>query len=702
MRHERPNAPFPPKGGRRLRVADREVDFLAREVRRDGQLIAQRVGIKSLQVLDLLAQRRGEVITREECLNFAWADTLPTDDVLTQAVKGLRRALHDEDDDARMIETVARVGYRLTAPVEWEPTHAPEATATSRSVQPRRGIVLACASARAVLIAVIWIWQQRKATDTHITWAKPSVERVASGPLNETEPRLSPDGTRLAYVLPTGGILMQPSGVGSGRALTTPTKGGKDSALAWGPDGRSVAFQRSQTGVCRVAVVDVETGELRDLAKCLPGSQSLDWSPDGRTLLASGEIAQGGFALHTLSLPGSKWTPIPIERAVNDQDVLARFSPSGQQIAFVRQRGGSDVWLVDTNGRNLRRLTQRQVEVRGLSWAPDGKTLLLSTFFRQSGGPNLGRISIDGRGGIESVGMYADVGRIDVARGVPVVAVEELRGSGSIYWWKPGSAPERLAASSGSDLLASASPDDQSIAFYSDRSGELRLWMMAANGQGAPRLLSRLTPIPRHPPEWDAQSRRLSLLAMDGEGVALFEVDAATGASKRLGVPATSPRLALPQSQDEWDVVSVDAQDRHQLTRWRQGSKWQRLGELPLVADARSEAGAIWFTRTDKRGVFRADNALRTTRLAAPGPSLEDYRSWAVRDGRVWWLERAPWRLRDSQGVVSEVPLANGQTLVPVLRAMAGGFLIGTQSQQIDIGLVRYGPVDPSRSALSR
>ena len=73
-----------------------------------------------------------------------------------------------------------------------------------------------------------------------------------------------------------------------------------------------------------------------------------------------------------------------------------------------------------------------------------------------------------------------------------------------------------------------------------------------------------------------------------------------------------------------------------------------------------------------------------------------------MRDGRVWWLERAPWRLRDSQGVVSEVPLANGQTLVPVLRAMAGGFLIGTQSQQIDIGLVRYGPVDPSRSALSR
>ena len=51
---------------------------------------------------------------------------------------------------------------------------------------------------------------------------------------------------------------------------------------------------------------------------------------------------------------------------------------------------------------------------------------------------------------------------------------------------------------------------------------------------------------------------------------------------------------------------------------------------------------------------------------------------------------------------MSEVPLANGQTLVPVLRAMAGGFLIGTQSQQIDIGLVRYGPVDPSRSALSR
>src|SRR5947207_2105975 len=71
------------------------------------------------QVLALLLERPGEVVTREEIRQKLWlADTfVEFDDGLNTAIKKLRTALGDSADNPRFIETVPRRGYRFLAPV---------------------------------------------------------------------------------------------------------------------------------------------------------------------------------------------------------------------------------------------------------------------------------------------------------------------------------------------------------------------------------------------------------------------------------------------------------------------------------------------------------------------------------------------------------------------------------------------------------
>jgi DNA-binding winged helix-turn-helix (wHTH) protein len=59
------------------------------------------------------------VVTRDELFAEVWPDTLPTNDVLTQAVTQLRKAFSNDDDNGQAyIETIAKTGYRLLVPVQ--------------------------------------------------------------------------------------------------------------------------------------------------------------------------------------------------------------------------------------------------------------------------------------------------------------------------------------------------------------------------------------------------------------------------------------------------------------------------------------------------------------------------------------------------------------------------------------------------------
>jgi DNA-binding winged helix-turn-helix (wHTH) protein len=94
-----------------------ELDLRAGELRKHGLRI--RLQEQPFQVLVMLLEHQGAVVTREELQNRLWpADTfVDFDHGLNKAISKIREALGDSAESPRFVETVARRGYRFLAEV---------------------------------------------------------------------------------------------------------------------------------------------------------------------------------------------------------------------------------------------------------------------------------------------------------------------------------------------------------------------------------------------------------------------------------------------------------------------------------------------------------------------------------------------------------------------------------------------------------
>src|SRR5215469_9438733 len=95
-----------------------EVDTATGELRRRGLRV--KLNAQPFQVLLMLLDRPGEMLTREEICKELWPDGTFVDyeHGVNSAVNRLREALGDKASNPRFIETQARRGYRFVAPVE--------------------------------------------------------------------------------------------------------------------------------------------------------------------------------------------------------------------------------------------------------------------------------------------------------------------------------------------------------------------------------------------------------------------------------------------------------------------------------------------------------------------------------------------------------------------------------------------------------
>jgi cholera toxin transcriptional activator len=103
---------------RRYRFGIFEADAATGELRRQG--VRVKLNAQPFQVLCLLLQRRGDLLTREEICRTLWPEGTFVDyeHGVNSAVNRIREALGDTASSPRYIETLARRGYRFVAPVE--------------------------------------------------------------------------------------------------------------------------------------------------------------------------------------------------------------------------------------------------------------------------------------------------------------------------------------------------------------------------------------------------------------------------------------------------------------------------------------------------------------------------------------------------------------------------------------------------------
>lgn len=118
-----------------LKCGEFDVDFETRSLRRGG--VTTRLPEQPFQVLELLLEKRGLVVTREELRRRLWHDGTMVDfeHSVNAAIKRLRAALGDDAATPRYIETVPRRGYRVVAPVVEDPAPASDVSAVDRRLR---------------------------------------------------------------------------------------------------------------------------------------------------------------------------------------------------------------------------------------------------------------------------------------------------------------------------------------------------------------------------------------------------------------------------------------------------------------------------------------------------------------------------------------------------------------------------------------
>jgi DNA-binding winged helix-turn-helix (wHTH) protein len=101
-----------------IRFGSYEVEPRSGELRKEGTKV--RLREQCFEVLALLLERPGEVVTREELRNRLWPEDVYVDfdNGLNTAVARIREALGDSAERPRFIETLPRRGYRFIAPVD--------------------------------------------------------------------------------------------------------------------------------------------------------------------------------------------------------------------------------------------------------------------------------------------------------------------------------------------------------------------------------------------------------------------------------------------------------------------------------------------------------------------------------------------------------------------------------------------------------
>lgn len=214
---------------------------------------------------------------------------------------------------------------------------------------------------------------------------------------------------------------------------------------SWSPDGRSIAYNQYTRIVPQIIVSNVYLGTRDVLTDEKHQSFLPAYSPDGGRICFMSDRDGAQMDLYVMNRDGSNMRRLTNHPAA---DSSPTWSPTGTQIAFTSDRSGSpQLWVMDADGLNVRRLTFNE------SWA-DRATWSATPY---------NEIAYAGR-----TGPGFDIKIYDVATGQIRVITD----------------------GSGSNESPAFSPNGRHIAFTSTRSGKVQIFTIARDGKDLRRITS--------------------------------------------------------------------------------------------------------------------------------------------------------------------------------------------------------------------
>jgi Tol biopolymer transport system component/DNA-binding winged helix-turn-helix (wHTH) protein len=375
-----------------------ELDLRAYELRRRGR--AQKLERLPMDILILLIERRGELVSRDQIAERIWgkAAYLDTDNSLNGAIRKIRQALNDDPEAPRFIQTVTGRGYRFVAPVI-EPTRSeplraevPQQGLEEKLAPDRqsklygwRRLWVGLASAVVVVAGLLFFRAGARQSQRQPFESVKTVRLTSTGKVSKAA--ISPDGRYIAHTLLVAGqesLRVRQAKVLNDIEIVPPQ------ALRY----LGITFSNNSEMIYYVAhAKGDEPGSLYRVAVMGGTSQKIKtgldspvtFSPDGKRYAFVRESAHESSLV--LSELDSDKERVLVSRKLPEVLDYPAWSPDGRVIVFsdynsvIVSTTGSNAHLVEARVEDgAERVVSQQVwgHIRKIAWLQNGRALVLS------------------------------------------------------------------------------------------------------------------------------------------------------------------------------------------------------------------------------------------------------------------------------------------------------------------------------------
>jgi Tol biopolymer transport system component/DNA-binding winged helix-turn-helix (wHTH) protein len=529
-----------------------------------------------LQVLRLLLEAEGRVVTREQLRDALWPQDTFVDfeHGVNTAVKKLRQALADSADDPRFVETLPKVGYRFIAAVEWVPDE-------SRNRQLPRVVPIAAAgptptAASKKNIRARWRWRSAILVVGLSVMAAIGAYRLRLWPHSQPDlltvvpfttfpgfeiaPKFSPDGNQVVFSWfayeKDYQFDLYIKQVGQERVVQLTHHPAVFLASAWSPDGRFIAFKReAEPEASGVYLISALGGSERKLASIKPfgGPEAiaLNWSSDSKWVAFSEassphEIASSAehYSIHMVNVETYEERTLRAPARECVDTLHPAFSPDGKYLASmcVLTEGVFRIYVQSPDGSHPREVTD--VKSSGgfadLDWAADSLSLIYAADL------HLWRVPLAG-GKPEQLLFAQDAESVSLARTGNRLVYAQVRHAGSIWQLELAGrtrpVAKKLISSSLGEGYARISPSGKFITFQSRRSGTPEVWVSDRDGSN-PVQLTSFGGAQIGPPSWSPDSSRIIFDVRAADKPELYIVSIDGGPPKQFST--STPNASYP------------------------------------------------------------------------------------------------------------------------------------------------------------
>jgi Tol biopolymer transport system component/DNA-binding winged helix-turn-helix (wHTH) protein len=535
---------------RLLRFGNFEVDLRTGELRKGG--VKQKFGGQPFQVLCILLERPGDVVTREELQKRLWPDTfVDVDHNLNTAINKIREVLGDSAESPRFVETLPRRGYRFIGELE-PPMQPVVAVEPDHGFVSRRWLKIAAGvlaiSVVAVAAVVAYRWHRQQRPQEQAAWT-PLPFTALSG--QATSPAFSPDGSRIAFAWNGNpahgaqGFDLYVKALGSETLLRLTQHTSEWISPAWSPDGTQIAFHRIAGANTGIYVVPALGGPERKLRSTrIPGTNFtlvnfslISWSPDGKWIAFADAMPEDEHArIYLLSTETLETRQIPISPMCIGEGLPA-FSHNGEYLAYWCLRGGFDAVLYSLRipGGQPKTISSFRAFPNGLTWSAGDEKLIYSLFPLGSGfSDELGEVTVE-NGSTKQLAFAGSAMLPTVSAKGNKLAYSSLFTNSGIWrrdLLQPESPAVELIPSSRAQFDAQYSPDGKRIAFASLRSGLQGIWISSDDGSNLVQISN-----PNYvsgTPQWSPDGNRIAFDSFPGEHWEIYVADVAERKPRKL------------------------------------------------------------------------------------------------------------------------------------------------------------------------